>query len=254
MRSRTANRMVPAGFFLSFCSFAAIFALNAGGELDPSTKALDAFKKAYPHTQVESVAGTGIAGLSEVVTGGNILYFAPEGNYLLFGEIYTSKGKNLTAARREELAAIRLENLPLDLGVKIGNGRNRLIEFTDPDCPYCRKVERFFKGRRDVTRYVFFAPLVQLHPDSERKVAWILSSKNREKAFHEIMSGKHDKDRLPQPDKRAGELVARHRQLATNMGVMGTPLFWVNGRMVQGADIPAIEKLLGEGGGERNSH
>jgi len=245
--------MVPVGFFLSFCSLATIYALNAGGEPDPATKTLDAFRKFYPGTQVESVTGTGIAGLFEVVTGGNILYFAPEGSYLIFGEIYTPKGKNLTAGRREELTANRLKNLPLDIAVKIGSGRNRVIEFTDPDCPYCRKVERFFKERRDVTRYVFFTPLVQLHPDSERKSAWILAARDREKVYHEVMSGKHDKDRLPLPGERASVFVARHRQLAAGMGVMGTPMFWVNGKMVQGADIPTIEKLLREGGGEKSS-
>jgi thiol:disulfide interchange protein DsbC len=254
MRDRVANRVVPIGFFLSFCSMAVIFTLNAGGEADPSTKALEAFKKAYRGTQVESAAGTGISGLFEVVTGGNILYFTPEGNYLLFGEIFTPQGKNITAQRREELTTKRLAELPLDAAVRIGTGRHRVIEFTDPDCPYCRKASRFFRDRRDVTRYVFFAPLVQLHPDAERKAAWILAAKDRGKAYQEVMEGKRDKERFPQPDKRASDLVMQHRQIASRMGVMGTPLFWINGKMVQGANIPVIEKLLKEGGTEKTSH
>ena len=254
MRNRAANRLVPVGFFLSFCCFAALFAMNAGGESNPSSKALEAFKKAYPGTAVESMARTEIAGLFEVVTGGNLLYFAPEGSYLLFGEIFTPQGKNLTALRREELMARRLKELPLDAAIKIGSGRNRVIEFTDPDCPYCRKASLFFRGRRDVTRYVFFAPLVQLHPDAQRKAAWILAARDRTKAYQEVMEGLRDKETFPQPDSRASDLVMQHRQIAARMGVVGTPLFWINGKMVQGANIPVIEKLLTEGGAEQISH
>jgi thiol:disulfide interchange protein DsbC len=107
---------------------------------------LEAFKKAYHGTRVESVNRTEIAGLFEVVTGGNLLYFAPDGNYLIFGEIFTPQGKNITAKRREELTANRLKGSRLMLAVRIGNGRNKVIEFTDPDCPFCRKASRFFKG------------------------------------------------------------------------------------------------------------
>ena len=253
MQNKIVNRLVPVGFSLSFCSFAALFALNAGGESDPSGKALETFKKVYPGTAVEGMAGTGIAGLYEVVTEGNLLYFASEGNYLIFGEIFNPQGTNITARRREELMASRLKELPLDAAVKIGSGRNRVIEFSDPDCPYCRKASTFFRERKDVTRYVFFAPLTQLHPDAERKAAWILAATDREKAYQEVMEGLHDKEKFPQPDERADGLIMQHRQIATRMGVMGAPMFWVNGKIVLGANIPVIEKLLKEGGAEKAS-
>ncbi|NVN92105.1 MAG: DsbC family protein [Desulfuromonadales bacterium] len=251
MRNRVSNRLVPVAFFLSFCCFAALYVLNAGGESDPSTKALEAFRNAYQGTAVESMTRTEIPGLFEVVTGGNLLYFAPEGNYLIIGEIFTTQGKSITAGRREELIAKRLKELPLDVGVRIGNGRNRVIEFTDPDCPFCRKASAFFNQRTDVSRYVFFAPLVQLHPDAERKTAWILGAKDREKAYQEVMDGQRDKEKFPEPDSRASGLVMQHRQLAARMGVTGTPQFWINGKMVQGANIPVIEKLLTEGGAQK---
>lgn len=251
MRNRALNRLVPVGFFLSFCCFATLFCLNAGGQTDPTTKALEAFRKAYQGTSVESMTKTEIAGLFEVVTGGSLLYYAPEGNYLVIGEIFTPQGKNITSGRREELTAKRIKELPLDAAVRIGSGRNRVIEFTDPDCPFCRKASAFFKQRKDVTRYVFFAPLVQLHPDAERKSAWILGASDREKAYQDVMDGLRDKERFPEADPRANGLVMQHRQLAARMGVTGTPLFWINGKMVQGANIPVIEKLLKEGGAQK---
>jgi len=253
MTNRLGNRMVPLAFLLSFGIFAPLLACRAGGETDPAAKVLEAFRKAYHGTWVESMSRTEIPGLFEVVTGGNIIYYAPEGNYLVFGEIFTPQGKSITAKRREDLAAARLKSLPLDLAVRIGKGRNQVIEFTDPDCPFCRRAEEFFRGRNDVARYVFFAPLTQLHPDAERKSAWILGAGDREKAYSEVMAGQHDKEKTPQPDAKGRDLIARHRQLAAAMGVTGTPMFWVNGKMVQGANIPVIEKLLKEGGAERKA-
>jgi len=246
MSDKSTHKLFSLIFILFTCF--SLFVLNAKGEIDPSAKALEAFGKAYPGTAVKSIKRSKINGLFEVVSGGNILYYAPEGNYLVIGEIFTPDGKSITGQSMEEMTAHNLKNLPFDDAVKIGSGKNIVIEFTDPDCPYCRKVEPFFNKRQDVTRYVFFAPLVQLHPNAEKKSARILSAGNREKEYHDVMAGKHDKDVLPQPDEQAMKRVMKHRQMASNMGVMGTPMFWVNGRMVQGANLSAIEKLLTEGG------
>ena len=60
--------------------------------------------------------------------------------------------------RRNEIAA-RLEQIPLDKAVEIGNGRKNGRPLTDPDCPYCRKVSEYFKTAKDITQYVFFIPL-----------------------------------------------------------------------------------------------
>ena len=32
------------------------------------------------------------------------------------------------------------ETLNLDKALKIGTGKTTIIEFTDPDCPYCRQL------------------------------------------------------------------------------------------------------------------
>lgn len=235
--------------FLAFLSSGAVMiAMTAYGGPEQAPDVLDALKKAYPKITAEKVRESEVEGLYEVVSGGNVLYFAPKGNYLVFGEIWTPEGKSVTASRREELVSRQLRELPLDQAVRIGKGPNVVIEFTDPDCPFCRKAADFFRERTDVTRYVFFSPLVQLHPDAEKKAVWILAAKDRGKAYHEVMSGRKDKETFPTPSAEASGLVARHRQLAVRMGVMGTPMFWVNGKAVQGANLPLLEGLLREGG------
>ena len=66
------------------------------------------------------------------------------------------------------------DTLDLTKAVKIGNGKTMVIEFTDPDCPFCRKAEAYLQKRTDLTRYIFFIPL-KSHPASKGKVQYILS-------------------------------------------------------------------------------
>ena len=33
--------------------------------------------------------------------------------------------------------------------ITIGSGPKTVVEFTDPDCPFCRKASKYFEGRRD---------------------------------------------------------------------------------------------------------
>jgi protein-disulfide isomerase len=41
------------------------------------------------------------------------------------------------------------------------------------------------------------------------------------------------------------DLAKLHKETALALGVTGTPLFFINGQPVIGANIPVIEKLLG---------
>jgi thiol:disulfide interchange protein DsbC len=90
-----------------------------------------------------------------VVSGTNIVYFYPEGDLLFVGDIYRKGGQSITAAKRQEIASRLVRSLPLDKAVKIGSGPKVVIEFTDPDCPYCKKASEFFKNRTDVTATFF---------------------------------------------------------------------------------------------------
>lgn len=207
-----------------------------------------ALKKAFPQIKVDSITASDINGLYEVVSGQNIFFFYPEKDLLLVGDIYNSTGQNLTGekkralkAKLQEKAAEKLKDLSLDKAVKVGNGPKKVIEFTDPDCPYCRRASEALKGRTDITRYVFLTPLA--HPNAITKVHYILSAKDQEKAYHEMMEGK------PVPagaeySKEVKAQAAEHLELARALGVDGTPTFYINGQQVVGADMEKINGLL----------
>ena len=201
-----------------------------------------AFRQAFPQVKVDSMEQTDINGLYEVVSGQNILYYFPEKEYVFLGEIFTRDGKSITAERKGKLAAKLVESLPLEKAVKIGDGKKVIIEFTDPDCPYCRKASEFLTKKTDVTRYVFFAPLA--HPAAISKIEYILSSENKAKAYEEMMLGRDIPKAAPAVSNEVKALAQEHLELGKKMGVQGTPTMFVEGKQVVGADIPQLEQLL----------
>ncbi len=208
----------------------------------------ESFRKNFPDISVESVAPTAITGVFEIVSGGKIAYYAPGPGYLIIGQLITPQGTNLTQARNTELQGQKFKDLPLDKALKIGSGSHTVIEITDPDCPFCRKASEYFATRGDVTRYVFFYPIADLHPQAEAKVRYVFCAKDRVKAYEEAMSGKLDDMKFTVCDDAAALALANaHQQIGDKIGIagLGTPMFVVDGQFVRGADIPQIEKILG---------
>jgi thiol:disulfide interchange protein DsbC len=203
---------------------------------------VDSLKKNFPNLRVDSVKESPIKGLYEIVAGDQVFYFSPDG-YLMFGELWSKDGKNLTAEMREKVLAEKVKSIPLDKAFKIGSGPRQVIEFTDPDCPYCRKVDEFLSKRTDITRYIFFFPLRQIHPDSEKKVQYILSQKDRENAFREVVSGSLDGKPLAESAHK-NAMLEEMEKVAKRVGVRGTPALWIDGTAVNGADIARITALL----------
>lgn len=208
-----------------------------------------AFKKAFPQLKVDTITASQIKGVYEIVSGQNIFYFYPEKDLLLVGDIYTSTGQNITGEKKKDLKAKlqvkaqeKLKDLPLDKAVKVGSGPKKVIEFTDPDCPYCRRASEALKSRTDITRYVFLAPMA--HPDAITKVHYILSSKDQESAYHEMMEGKPVPVSATEYSKEVKAQAAEHMDLARSLAVDGTPTFFINGQQVVGADMEKINELL----------
>jgi thiol:disulfide interchange protein DsbC len=220
-------------------------ALAASGEVTPET----AFRKAFPQLKVDNIVESPVKGLYEVTSGPNFFYFYPDKELLLVGDIYSKEGKNLTGEKKQELKAKaqaeslkKLKDLPLEKAVKVGNGPKTVIEFTDPDCPYCRRASEALKGRTDITRYVFLTPLA--HPNAITKVQYILSAKDQEKAYHEMMAGKPLPADATEFSKAVKDQAAAYMELARTMAIEGTPTFFINGQQVVGADMERIDNLL----------
>ena len=133
----------------------------------------------------------------------------------------------------------------LDKAIRIGSGRTMVIEYTDPDCPFCRKGAAFFRERQDVTLYVFLTPLA-IHPQAKEKAEYILSASDKARAYEDVMSGKMDGKPLTGITDGGKRLLEEHRAFAKEAKVDSTPTFFICGRIIEGFDLRRMEEALGK--------
>jgi thiol:disulfide interchange protein DsbC len=205
----------------------------------------ESFRRSYPNLRADAIRPAGVQGLYEVVSGSRVLYYAPGPEYLIYGPMVTREGKNLTEERVSEVVAKGLKSLPLDKALRIGSGAHQIIEITDPDCPYCRRASAYLAGKKELTRHIFFLPLA-MHPNAEAKVRQIFCAEDRGKAYEEAMTGKLDDMKFtPCTSAAADDLLKAHKEMVNRIGVSSTPLFMIDGEIIFGADIPRMERILG---------
>jgi thiol:disulfide interchange protein DsbC len=136
------------------------------------------------------------------------------------------------------------EEIDVSKAVTIGSGPKTVVEFTDTDCPFCRKASKYFEGRSDITRHVFFYPLAR-HPKAKQKVQFVLSMPDKARAYHDVMSGKMDSVPLPASTPEGVRLQEQQLEIVKKSKVDSTPTFMINGRIIVGFDLKKIEDALG---------
>ena len=216
-------------------------------EQETVKQAITAKIKEIASINVEAVEKTPIEGIYEIVAskGSIVFYYAPKSELIIFGEIYDKNKKSLTQEKRDQLQSQKLADIPLDKAIKIGTGKNKVIEFTDPDCPYCRQAAQYFKNK-NVTKYVYLIPITQLHPKAEEKAKYILAAEDKAKAYYEVMSGAKDKDDLSgqKISRDVNDMYLAQQSIGNKIGITGTPAFWINGKYVPGANLKMFDTLL----------
>jgi thiol:disulfide interchange protein DsbC len=132
----------------------------------------------------------------------------------------------------------------LEKAVKIGSGKTVVIEFTDPDCPFCHKAEVYFQGKPDVTRYIYFFPL-KMHPDAKTKVQYILSAKDKSKAYQEVVADRYDSGKAASAITPEGiKLQKEHMDIAQDNKIDAVPIFLIGGRIIKGFDQNKLDSAL----------
>lgn len=134
--------------------------------------------------------------------------------------------------------------LDISKAITIGTGPKTVVEFTDPDCPFCRKAARYFEGRTDITRHIYFYPLAR-HPRAREKARFVLSQPDKGKAYHELMAGRFDAPGTLQATAEGIKLQEQQVEIARKARVDSTPTFMINGRIIEGFELKKIEDALG---------
>lgn len=201
---------------------------------------------AYPETDFKSVRQAPIKGLYEVVMGNRIVYTDDDGKLMVFGRIVDlANKKDLTADRLAEVNAIDISKLPLKQAIKTvrGDGSRTLYVFSDPDCPYCKRLESTLRDLSNVTIYTFLYPLESLHPEAKAKSESVWCAKDRSKAWEALMvAGK------PVKQQACDNPIADNIALGQKFNVQGTPfLINANGMPKAGAlPLAEIEAFIGK--------
>lgn len=220
---------------VSAALFLAVAPLSAAQDKSPDlTQLQKTLTERLPKAQIVDIQPASVPGLYEVFTGGALFYSDATGDYIFNGSLIdTRTKKNLTEDRVNERNAIRFDSLPFEKAIKVvkGDGSRKLAVFTDPDCPYCKRLEEEMKSVSNVTMYLFMFPL-KIHPNAERHAKSIWCSDDRPTAWTSwVLDKKEPTDKTCQNDPVAATL-----QLGEKLNVNGTPtIYFEDGSRQAGA-------------------
>lgn len=225
---------------------ASIFVAGAAFANEVADPAMLATLKAkYPKTVFKSVTTTSMPGIFEVVMGKNVAYVEESGRYFLFGHLFDMETQtDLTEGKLvpDSKAAADFSKLPFEDAVVTvkGDGSRKMAVFSDPDCPYCKQLENTLSRITNVTVYTFLMPLQQLHPQARAKAIGVWCSKDRAKAWDDLMH----KNIVATGD--CDHPVDRTIALAEKMSIGGTPtIILPDGSLLPGAPNAAkLEQML----------
>jgi thiol:disulfide interchange protein DsbC len=200
-------------------------------------------KRLGTSANVRNVTPSPIPGLFEVQVNNEIFYTDSNAKYLIQGEmVELASGNNLTTKRQEDINRIKWSDLPQAQAFKVvrGNGSRQIAVFSDPNCGYCKRLEKTLQQLDNVTIYNYLIPI--LSADSALKSKQIWCAADQQKVWNDWMlnnlgpSGKSD----------CANPIDKNLNLAKNYGINGTPtIFFTDGSRFPGAvQLADIEKKL----------
>lgn len=199
----------------------------------------------YPNIQVSNIQTTEMPGLYSGNLDNQIIYLDENAQHMFIGSMVRLKDqKNLTKDLVLKQNSIDWKQLPLKDAIKTvkGNGKQQLAIFSDPNCPYCKKLEAELDKLNDVTIYTLIYPLKSQSITVSKQV-WC--DPNQAYAWKNLLQ----KNVQPK-EKTCANPIERNLALGRKLGVEGTPtLIFETGFKMTGVrsaeEIQLIWKELG---------
>jgi len=121
----------------------------------------------FPNEKIEILKKIPSLQLYEITIGDRIFYVDERAKYFFSGHLFDLKNeKNLTEERLQEIRNARkvdINSLPLEYAIQEvkGNGERKLVIFSDPNCGYCKRLEKELIHINNVTIYTFLYPILK---------------------------------------------------------------------------------------------
>ena len=132
---------------------------------------------------IDEVTPAPLKGLYEVrINGTDIFYTDANGDFLIEGAVYdTRQQRNLTQDRIDKLTAVDFKQLQWQNSFKIvrGDGKRQVAMFVDPNCGYCKRMERDILSVNNITIHVFLFPILSQDSVEKSKVFWCAKDKGK---------------------------------------------------------------------------
>lgn len=210
----------------------------ATGTVAANATLTESLQKKFPNTKITSANYIKeFPGLVELVVDRNkIIYTNKEGSHFMIGHIFDAKNNaDATQARIDSLSSYKYSELPFEDAIKVvkGNGSREFAVFTDPACPFCKKLDVELSKLTDYTMYVFPSAF---KPAGKKMFSRIQCEVNPAQAWTDWMT----KGVEPKSQQSCGvDKVNRTLKLASAMGVSGTPSMLAKSGKLRPGYLPA---------------
>lgn len=178
--------------------------------------------------QLESVQKMPWGSLYEVVVraadGPLVYYVDEEAKVVIAGQVIDAKsGRNLTEERQRELNKVNFSALPFQWAItsKRGTGRRKIAILSDPNCPYCKRFEEDLAKLDDITVHILPYPVISPMSVRQSKAVWC--SKDRVKAWNDLMFKRIEPQAAPDCDTPIEKIV----EIGRRLGASATPTWFV---------------------------
>lgn len=232
------KKIIRIGLIWLLSGFIFTYAANS---IDQTSVIRSNLRNNLPDLVIDRILPLPVPGIYEIDSGRKVFYVDSTGKYAFVGNLLDLSSKtNLTEPRVRDLSYIDWRNLPIELAIRriIGKGQHRIAIFTDPDCPFCKRLENETIPKLDnVTIYYYLFPL-PIHTRAADDAKRILCAENPGQVFESYMAQGRPLPKNSQCNNAAK--LAKMQEIGNNIvQVSGTPtIILPNGKIISGL-IPA---------------
>jgi len=186
--------------------------------------------------------------LYEVVSQGQVFYLSEDLRFLFIGNVIDLRSlRNLTDDRIRDLRKVEFSSLPREDAIKISDGKKAIAVFTDPDCPYCKRLHGELRKLKDTSIYIFLYPI---SGEGRRRSIQIWCSEDRVEALETAFNGGRLKS-----ESCEDHPVDRNLSLGKRLLISGTPtIITERGEIINGyVDSERIQAVLEKGSSRKKN-